>query len=88
MSTVLEQLRKARITAFMKGDKVRLRGQQLPPEIVEYARRNKAQLIADLAEEEAAHDYLKCPQCGIVDYEPLGDRRRRCYGCGNEWALK
>ena len=84
----MERLRRAGLQVSSRGDKLVLRGQPLAPELVALARRHKAELLADLEEDAVVHETFKCPGCGILDYEPLGNGRRRCYGCGHVWVRK
>ena len=86
MNEVLSRLRQAGIRVSADTDELVLRGRPTR-ELVELARAHKRQLLVDLAEEQAITDFYKCPHCGVLDYEPLGGGRRRCYACGQDWTL-
>ncbi len=42
--------------------------------------------LGHLGTEAALSAFDACSGCGIVDYEPQADGRRRCLRCGREWV--
>jgi len=44
----------------------------------------KPELLQELTEQEAASEFFyACPRCHRLDYQPLGNDRRRCLYCGH-----
>ncbi len=82
---LLARLRELGIEVDVDGDQLRLRGHDAPltPELRRCAVAHKPALLALL---RGATTEPICPNCGRVDYMPIGSGWRRCWACGRRWG--
>ncbi len=80
--SVLAQLRDAGLTLGIEGDKLSVSG-PITDELRALARANKAQVMADLAEEAYLAKAFGCRGCAFTtSIHPWPGQPRRCVRCG------